>query len=369
MRTWLLPFALLALLAAGVVWFLSTHERVPSREWVGPSAEARRNLYLAAERFAARMGLATRELRSLPELDALKPNSVLLLPNRRQALDPRRLREIVAWVEAGGHLIVEAELIGVADPLLDLVGVERLRGAAPSKPSPVELADGRKLSVSLFGAMTLQATDADEQGRFVSFDYGDGAVSALVGLHFARNSLIGTDDNAAFLWHLVSLTPAAELQVYLRPERLSLWGFLTRHATPVLLAVTALVALWLWRIAPRFGPVRPDPSPARRRLLDHLRASGRFYWAQGMKGRLVAAARDAALRRIARAQPDFAQASQAERTARVAALAQIPAEDAQRFLSAGANPSGAGANLPGAEFIRVMHTAQRIHAALERGAR
>jgi hypothetical protein len=31
MRTWLLPFALLALLATGVAWFLSSYERVPSR--------------------------------------------------------------------------------------------------------------------------------------------------------------------------------------------------------------------------------------------------------------------------------------------------------------------------------------------------
>ena len=47
------------------------------------------------------------------------------------------------------------------------------------------------------------------------------------------------------------------------------------------------------------------------------------------------AARDAALRRIARAQPDFAQAGQAERTARVAALAQIPPAEAQRFMLLG----------------------------------
>ena len=360
MRSWLLPFALLALLATGVAWFLSTHERVPSREWVGPSAEARRNLYLAAERFATRMGLATRELRSLPDLDTLKPKSVLLLPNRRQALDPRRVREIAAWVESGGHLIVEAELVGVADPLLDLVGVKRLSGAAPAKPVPVELANGRKLSVSLFGAMTLEAEDADEKGRFVSFDYGDGAVSALVGLHFARNQLIGMGDNAEFFWHLLGATPATELQIYLRPERLSLWAFLIQHAAPVLAAVAALVALWLWRIAPRFGPVRPDPPPARRRLLDHLRASGRFYWAQGLRASLMAAARDAALRRLARTQPDFAQATQAQRIARIAALARIPSEEAHRFMSV-------GANLRGAEFIRAMHTAQRIHAALERG--
>jgi hypothetical protein len=73
----------------------------------------------------------------------------------------------------------------------------------------------------------------------------------------------------------------------------------------------------------------------------------------------MAAARDAALRRIARTQPDFAQATQAERIARIAALARIPPEEVQRFMSA-------GANLRGAEFIRAMHTAQRIHAALEK---
>jgi hypothetical protein len=48
--------------------------------------------------------------------------------------------------------------------------------------------------------------------------------------------------------------------------------------------------------------------------------------------------------------------------ARVCALAAIQREEAQRFMSA-------GAGLRGAEFIRVMHTAHRIHSALERGTR
>jgi hypothetical protein len=360
MNRWLLPAVILALVAAGVIWFLAAFERVPGREWVGASGEARRNPYLAAERFAGRMGLAARELRSLPELDRLKPQSVLLLPNRRQALDPRRMRQIVAWVEGGGHLIAEAELMGVSDPLLELFDVRRAAAPAQAKPlEEVELSSGRKLTVSLIGAMTLQAADG-EKGRYVSFDHGEGTVSAVSGLHFARNRLIGSHDNAEFFWRLLDLAPAAELQVYLRPERLSLWGFLKEHAAPVLLAGAALIALWLWRIAPRFGPVQPDPAPARRRLLDHLRASGRFYWAQGLRARLVIAARDAALRRITRAQPDFAQLSATERAARVCAVARIPPEEAQRFIAA-------GASLRGAEFIRIMHTAQRIHSALERG--
>jgi hypothetical protein len=358
---WIVGFGVLALFAVGAIWFFSAYERVPAREWVGPTGEARRNPYLAAERLAVRMGMPARELRLLPDLGALKPQSVLFLPNRRQALDPRRIREIAAWVQGGGHLIAEAEFIGVSDPLFDLLGVQRQSAPAPAKPLPLELADGRKLAVSIYGAMTLQV-DAKPPARFVSFRHGKGTVSALASFHFARNGVIGSGDNADFFWHLLSLTPAAEVAVYLRPERLSLWGFLIEHAAPVLFATAALIALWLWRIAPRFGPVQPDPPPARRRLLDHLRASGRYYWSRGMRGRLVSTARDGALRRINRAQPDFAGAPAAERLARVCALAAIPREEALRFLNA-------AERIGGAEFIRVMHTAQRIHSALEKGTR
>jgi len=74
------------------------------------------------------------------------------------------------------------------------------------------------------------------------------------------------------------------------------------------------------------------------------------------------AARDAALRRVLRAQPEFAAARPQERAARLAALAGVSVEEAQRLLDAG------GA-IRGAAFIQVIQTAQRVHAALERGNR
>jgi hypothetical protein len=365
MSRWLVWFAVLGLVTIGVIWFLSAYDRVPAREWVGPTGEARRNPYLAAERFAARMGVPARQLRSLPELDTLTAGNALFMPNRRQALDPRRVREIAAWVDAGGHLIAEAELMGVADPLFELLGVQRQSAPRPPKPAPGEFA-GRKLTVSIFAPMTLEFPGGKEPARFVTFRHGKGRVSAAASFHFARNGLIGSNDNAEFLWELLQLAPSAELQVYLRPERLSLWGFLHQHAAPVLSTAAALLVLWLWRIAPRFGPVRPDAAPARRRLLDHLRASGRYYWARGLRAPLVSAARDAALRRIARAQPDFPAAPAAERLARVAALAGIEREEAERFMRAGADSIRI---TRGADFIRIMHTAHRIHSALEKGNR
>lgn len=370
MMRWLLPVGVLALIALGVIWFLSAFERVPAKEWVGPTGEARRNPFLAAERLAGRMGLGARELRALPELDTLKPTGALLIPNHRQAIDARRLRQLATWVERGGHLIAEAELVGVADPLLDALGVERAAGPPPTKPAPVELPGGRKVAVSIFGGMALKAPGRQprlllgtaEGARLVSFPHGKGMVTATISLQFARNQTIGTSDNAEFFWHVLQLAPAAELAIYMRPERLSLWGFLTDHAAPVLASTAALLALWLWRIGPRFGPVHPDAPPARRRLLDHLRATGRYYWSKDLRVRLLGAARDAALRRVGRAQPDFAASPDGERAARLSALAGISREDALRFMTA-------GADVRGTDFIRIMHTAQRIHSALEKGNR
>ena len=358
------PLILLALLCLGVVWFLSSFERVPAKERVPPSGEARVRQFLAAERFVERMGLRARELRSLPELERLAPNGVLLIPNRRQAVDPRRIQRILDWVRAGGHLIVEAEFLGVGDPLLDALGVVREAAKPLPKPLVIEVND-RQLSVAFFGGMALKFSGKPRlqaADQLVALPRGKGFVTVASSLHFARNFLIGENDHAELLWALTQLTPAAELQVYFRPERLSLWRFLKEHAASALAAGGVLLALWLWRIAPRFGPVTPDAPPSRRRLLDHLRASGRYFWAQGLRARLVIAARDAALRRVARAQPDFATAPLQERAARLASLIGSSREEAARFISAG------GA-MRGVDFIRLANHAQRVHSALERGER
>jgi hypothetical protein len=195
----------------------------------------------------------------------------------------------------------------------------------------------------------------------VSLRRGRGVVSVASSLYFARNELVGRDDHASFLWALLQFSASHELRVFMRPHKLSLAAFLAEHAGPALAGGALLLALWLWRIAPRFGPLLPDAPPARRRLLDHLRASGRYFWARGRQGRLLAAAREAALRRVARAHPDFAVAPERERAARLARLAGVPEEEAARFM---APPP---ALLRGSAFIDSVRVAQRIHAALDQG--
>jgi hypothetical protein len=375
----LLAGALAVLLTA---WFLATHDRAPRREWVGPTGEARLREFLAAQRLGERMGAKVTELRSLPALDTQPPRGALVVPNRRQELAPPKIAELVRWAERGGHLIVEAEFLGVPDPLLDRLGVARSASESQRRPLEVEIPGApKKLAVFFGDSMMLDAganaADLRVIDRLASFRLGLGRATVATHLHFARNPSyydefarqtkrparsIAAHDHAEFFWRLATLTPGLELQVYFRPERLSLWGFLKENAAPALAVAAVLLALWLWSIVPRFGPVAPDAPPGRRRLLDHLRASGRYYWTQGLRSRLVVATREAALRRIARAQPDFADAPQAERVSRLASLASITKQEAARFISA------AGA-MRGADFIRITQYAQRIHSALEKGAK
>jgi len=357
---------LVALAGLALAWWRANFERVTVKEWVGASGEARVRQFLAAERFAERMGWKATEARSLPALDALPARGALILPGRRQALTAERLTELVRWAERGGHLIAEAELFGVADPLLDLLGVER-QSAPAVKPLVVEVpGTGRRLTVAMHSGMKLVAAEGDIRLRggeqLLSFARGRGMVTVAATLGFARNRAIGENDHAEMLWRLLELTPGRELVVYWSPMRLSLWGFLKDNAAPALAAAALALALWLWSIVPRFGPVAPDAPPGRRRLLDHLRASGRYHWNQGLRSRLVVAARDAALRRIARAQPDFPSIPAGERASRLSRLAGISLEESQKFMVA------AGA-MRGADFIRLAQHAQRVHSALEKGAK
>lgn len=356
-----------ALIGLGVLWFRTNFEKRTVKEHVGASGEARLRPYLAAERLAERMGWKAAELRSLPELGSLPPRGVLIMPDRRQALSGERIAELVAWAERGGHLVVDAEYLAVPDPLLDALGVVRADATPPVlKPRTVELPNGRTVTVSLLGSMRIVVPDAQVRLRIgeqlASFSRGRGMVTVATSLGFAQNWAIGEHDHAELFWQLLQLAPSHELVVYWAPAKLSLWGFLKENAAPALAASALLLLLWLWSIIPRFGPVAPDLPPGRRRLLDHLRASGRYYWAKGLRSRLVVAARDAALRRIARVQPDFATASETERIGRIAALTGAGKEEAHRFLSAG------GA-MRGADFIKLAHQAQRVHSALEKGTK
>lgn len=119
-----------ALLAGAGLWLWFFAEWVEEEVDLGYSAEARRNDFLAAERFLESHRVASETVTGMKLLDALpSTDDALLMSAAREALSDRRRDALVEWVEQGGLLMVIAhstydpELDGSRDPLLDALGV------------------------------------------------------------------------------------------------------------------------------------------------------------------------------------------------------------------------------------------------------
>lgn len=362
---------LLAALIAGIAaWFYLNFERVAVREHVGLRGEAAVNPLLALTRLVERMGVQARSAQRVEDLDALEASATVFLPAPRRGYSTPQLQRLARWIEAGGHLIVEAARPQAPDELLDKLDVSRKEGPVSFRGwlAEVNVAGAKPLRVQLKTSMEL--VDGDPQRtRFVSkdadgthllhFAYGRGRVTVLPSFAFMTNDAIGQDDHAELAWRLVQLAPATSM-VMIAPQagRPSLFRWLAREARAPLIALFVLLLLWAWRAGTRFGPVLPEPGRERRRLLDHLRASGRFLWRSGEASQLLAAARETCLQKIARTRPGLIELPPGERDARLATLTGLASRDiALAFSGEPGTP---------AAFTAIVRTLQQIEEQLTR---
>ena len=317
-------FALLAtpLVAALLYIALNWYTLVDEPVWVNAGKEARENPYLAYTRLLERMGSPPLTPTAAAALDAPPERGTLIIADRRLAyMTPERVRKLTAWVDRGGHLVADTEDEGIDDPLLDAFGIERVfpkpePAAKRARPGPPAFVRGAPATVTIdwpelgkplhvrmrTGVMSLRATRVrsdDREARLgsdvvaLSVSHGQGRVSTFQTIEYLRNNAIGDLDHAEFGWRLASNGP---VMLFLRIQSPPFLEWLWRDAWAVVLAAALLLLLWLARIIPRFGPLAPEPPPARRSLLEHVVATGRYLWSKGQGAYLLEALRDRAWR-------------------------------------------------------------------------
>ena len=381
------------LLAVLLYIALNWYALVDEETRVGAKREAIENPYLAYSRLLARMGTTARFVREPHELGTLPAGGTVILgPHRLLYMTPQRLREILEWTRAGGHLVVAAEVPFVNDPLLDALGVERVEPQAsapakppPTRPDPAAIAraarqaaapttfdwpgESRALHVrihSWFGLRDARsrpdALTVEQGGRaaILRFAEGRGTVTALSWMNFLSNALIGQEDDARFGWRLATDAGAgmpAVLFLSVHTEPLVDW--MRRVAMPVVWSALLLVALWLARIIPRFGPPGPEPPPVRRSLLEHVVAAGRFLWSRDEREFLLDAGRERAWQ-AARGRGITRDPGALGRSLTLLASATGVSESEARTALAEPAPDAAS-------FVRAIAALHRIESRLARG--
>lgn len=386
---WSLAAVLVVVL--GATWFFSEFTRVPTTRWEREGPEARKNRFLALERFFTRMGRQVRKVDDAHQLESLPAGGVLIMDReRRRHLPPERTAKLLRWVENGGYLIVAAEVEHTEDPILRRLGVswyqppkveakdeedededegtkkKTVKPPPIPKTLPVSIAGAAPLALERFPpglvvgklAPLWAAEQEAGQAQVLHYAWGKGRITVFSNFFPFSNQHIGKYDHAELLWSLVSANqPKGPVWLAARLKVPTLWEWLADSAWMALTSGGVLVLLWLWRIVPRFGGLRPLPVPERRGLEDHLAAMGRGVWREGGLSHWLRLVRQSLLASIARRHPYVLQLPVAERAA---ALARLSGMSTARVLQA---LEGQGAISPRA-FTETVRAIQQLQQRL-----
>lgn len=311
--------AVLLLLGMALSVYLAKHlswEKVSRRG--NPSGEALHNPYHAGLELMRHLGYPAERLRDARRLSTLPHASTLLLAEPEAFADKAHREELLAWVRKGGHLVLPLTASLADSTLLEDLGIQTLGPLQSTRASlPLDV-EGKRLEVDADDALVFdldaeaiwQASldgwlldDSQEEGDddneaqhfateapegiedpeptdtanvYARFALGEGYVTAGYFPPF-RTQHIDRLDHARLFVRLMSLAEEKRpVFMILAPEYPSLISWLLQRAPEALLGLVLLAAASLWRLVPRFGPMRPEPVPSRPGLREHLAASGSF---------------------------------------------------------------------------------------------
>ncbi|WP_367254427.1 DUF4350 domain-containing protein [Pseudomonas sp. stari2] len=381
---WLVAALIVALLGAlGVYLYLKATPYLAVVDH-GPSPAAQANPYLAAEMFLRGRGIDVSHAESLAVLPEIDPRQhTLLLFNDRSNMTPRQVDQVLNWARAGGRLVFVAESIwdektGQSnDLLLDRVQLRQSLSKDLKDPPPDADEDPHPNLTKLYLEDEVAPAYAGFDTAFhlddpknlaqswansarathmMQLPYGVGTITVVTDADLWKTPAIAQHDNAWLLWYLSADTAVTLLY---NTEHDGLLTLLWRYFPQAIVALLALIGLWLWHVGVRHGPVQAPAPAGRRQLMEHLRASADFILRHNGQQTLLQALQQDVLRRARHRHPGFDQLNVAEQWLALSRLTRQPT----RAISQALSPAPKR-RMSSAEFCRQVAHLQALRNSL-----
>ncbi len=393
---------LLVTIAIGY-WFISNTQWVEESRPQPLTGEAAIDPYYAARLLVKALGA---HAQTLPRLDRLPPpNTTLVLSSHFWNLFSEQEKALHEWVKAGGHLVLDADLLDTAS--LHWIGVKRVY---PKRTSDAQDESSKEVDVTdevtdegvnpYFDPETLQdgprcrtleeiggqASSSSEPRRISlctplhsRLEYADKTAwrlqarlgSQVIRIAEGRGKVTVFNTQDPFTYRGLLFEDHAQYFVAVTDLQRgdSIWFIPFEEGTPLLklmwqkgaaVIVVALLAIAaaLWRATPRFGPLMALPHATRRSLRDQIVGSGEFVRrTKGQQALLHAQQRaldQLARRRIA----GYETLSMQDRLAAIARACQFDAAELGRALA----PEADGATALEAKLHALESVRRRLAA-------
>ena len=252
---------------------------------------------------------------------------MIVLSGWHWSIGRARRAALQEWVESGGRLVVDDNLIDPHGEFEEWSGVVRTypevdegadknpgrrppeeplcrqvheeRGGQPVGSDAIWMCD---LGISwLESKRTLAWALRDKKHvQAMRVAIGRGSVTVINAAPFEHRKLFDGDHGHLFT-AAAQLRRGDEVHFLSEDDYPGLLTLMWQRGAPVVAIGLTLVACLLWRGAVRLGPLAPSPASARRSLADQIRGSGRFalrYGSQALHAAVVRALDEAARRRI-----------------------------------------------------------------------
>lgn len=258
---------------------------------VGYRGPARVNPWLAAERFAGRMGydvVSEKRWRKPRENDAIWFVPSAMLRTRSYA------GPLEEWAKDGGHVVLlldhasatrddwaehPAPYFELEIPVREWFGRLGVKIITPPKSTGGTVKIGGEHYSTTAGFRKVIDPGDGKPVAVHTVRTGYGAVTLVGDAAFLRNRWLGEGENAAALAAILALKHDAGTVVFLRGNAASLWEMVRKFLWAPLVGLGIGVGIWLWRNLVRFGPIDHAPEVAVLRGYEHhLAALGNFQW-------------------------------------------------------------------------------------------
>lgn len=424
----LYAIVILTVAALLIFSFQKNFEYVEKTQWQPLTGEAKANPLYASQLFLRRMGIPTKTVESLQDLSTLPgTDTAILISSSRQTLRDEQFSTLLDWIKNGGHLILtgitdwssvynvsyvveESESGDVAESEVYHDEPDTVMNTPPSIDAfqdflNVRMSEGIKFDnekaekVIFKGSERPLELGADYYSSIVMKQDNDGAglehikvneknfairrpiekglITLVSNLDFIDNYNIGEYDHAEILWNLVRGEPATTrssdlvlpLAVWLihSDETASLLALLWKYWWALMITLAMLFVFWILRVSRRFGPLIAKETEDRRNLLEHIDASGAYYWKQQNQDVLIESTRSAAQQQLAKRIPGWNALSQQDQVQLLAKRLTINESHLAKSLYgnfSNVSNTGSTSNIGAHEFTQIIKQLEHIRTSI-----
>ncbi|WP_196138982.1 DUF4350 domain-containing protein [Aliikangiella sp. G2MR2-5] len=331
-------FSIVALFAAFIArWYFHNFEKTSYERSTGYSQEARRNPFLAAQRFLRLRGiqLETRNNYKLFE-EELGQYDTVIINSSRVGMSSRIKEIMIEWVKQGGNLVLLAteafdyELESSRDIFLDELGlryypdnyVPESDDEALSEFTFSEFDESTQVHFNSSGYIEDTSGEAsfvagtEYADQLIQYQLESGLITITVDFSIWHNNRIDQFDHAMFLVQLIGNSDKTWL-LYSRVQP-SLLSLAFKHATTVSISVLAILLSIFLSSLWRKGAKTEDDKPINREIMQHVHAAAEFDYRLDKGQQLIQSLMDIIHQQMTRVSYGYARLTPAKQLDKIA---------------------------------------------------